>query len=496
MNERKYGAMLSYINIFLKNGVNFLYIPFLLKYVGQEDYGLFQMTNSTIVSLSLLSMGFSSAYVRFYMRYKHSKNEQDDIIKLNGFYLILFSLISILSLILGGLLVINVQNIFGDALSYNQVMLTRMLMIVLVLNVSLAFISSVFDSNIIVNQKFVFQQSRQLAQTILAPLLAVPLVLVGYGVLSIVIVQTFITILFLVLNIHYCLTKLEMKFQFKGIPKYYLKDIGIFSFFIFLNQVVDMVNNNVPNFILGTTVGAAEVATFSIAIQIKNIFFMLSVSLSSIFVPKVNELVSKNSDKKILTDLMIKVGRVQMAILFFILGGFIVVGKYFIVLWAGSQNKLAYTLVLLMVIPALTPLCQNIGIEIQRAYNKHIFRSVSYVIFAIVNIIITILGTKYYGLIGASFGYIVSLVCANGLLMNWYYEKKMGLDMKKYWSSVILTLIPFCISVLIGMLLQRVIPINSLVSFFGIGIIYCLIYIVIYTLFIANKTEKNILFRR
>lgn len=54
---------------------------------------------------------------------------------------------------------------------------------------------------------------------------------------------------------------------------------------------------------------------------------MLSTSLSSVFVPKVNEIVNKNNDKTVLTALMIKVGRLQMTILFFILGGFIVLEK-------------------------------------------------------------------------------------------------------------------------------------------------------------------------
>ncbi|MCU7776771.1 oligosaccharide flippase family protein [Enterococcus faecium] len=74
--QRKYGVALSYLNIIIKNAVTFLYTPFLLNTVGQADYGLFQMTNSVVMSLSLLSMGFSSAYVKFYMEYKVQDNKK------------------------------------------------------------------------------------------------------------------------------------------------------------------------------------------------------------------------------------------------------------------------------------------------------------------------------------------------------------------------------------------------------------------------------------
>ena len=88
-SQRKIGALLSYTNIIVKNLVNFIYTPILLHYVGQSQYGLFQMTNSVIMSLSILSMGLSSAYVKFYMSYKIS-NKKNKIDVLNAIYLCMF----------------------------------------------------------------------------------------------------------------------------------------------------------------------------------------------------------------------------------------------------------------------------------------------------------------------------------------------------------------------------------------------------------------------
>lgn len=492
MNQRRSGAILSYINIIAKNLVNFFYTPFLLRFVGQADYGLFQMTNSVMISLSLLSMGFSSAYVRYYMVYK-IKGTQEQIKKLNGLYMIIFSAISLLSLIIGLILVLNTNNIYGNSLNSHELMLTRYLMLIMVLDVAITFISSVFDSNITVNEKFIFQQSRQLMQTLLVPLICVPLVLVGMGVLSVEITQITITVIFLLMNVSYCLKKLNMRFDFTNLPFVLLKELVTFSFFIFLNQIVDLVNNNAPNFILGVTQGAKLVATFAVAIQIKNMFFMLSTSLSNMFIPRVNELVNEGKDTGVLTNLMIKVGRLQMTLLFFVLGGFIVVGKFFIGVWAGSQNILAYYLIIFMVLPSIIPLSQNIGIEIQRAMNKHVFRSVVYIIFALLNIVITTFGSKYFGLFGASVGYVVSIVFANGIFMNWYYYKKMHLHIGKYWLEVLKVTIPFIISTVFLLEIQMYVHVDSFKKFIMFGLIYVVIYLFIYLKVIANDTEKNLI---
>ena len=52
-SQRKAGALLGYANILTKNIVNFMYTPLLLHFLGQDDYGVFQMTNSAMMLMRL-----------------------------------------------------------------------------------------------------------------------------------------------------------------------------------------------------------------------------------------------------------------------------------------------------------------------------------------------------------------------------------------------------------------------------------------------------------
>lgn len=495
MNQRKIGVILTYINIIVKNLVFFIYTPLLLKYLGQVEYGLYQMVNSVIMSLSLLSMGFSGAYVRFYMRAK-SKNNLKEINKLNGLYIILFSIMSILSIIIGCILILNINKIFSKSLTYDELNITRQLMIIMIFNIAITFPSSVFDSYIMVNEQFKFQQTRQFYQTIIAPMIIIPLIVMGYKSVMVVIIQTILTLLFFFLNFRFAIFKLKMSFDFKDLSFQLLKELSIFSSFVFLNQVVELVNNNVPNFLIGMLSGAKEVAVFSIANQIKSIFFMLSVALSGVFIPKVNEMVSSKDDNNELTMLMIKLGRMQFTILSFILGGFIVVGKYFIDIWAGNENEQAYYILIIMMLPVLVPLSQNIGIEIQRAKNKHFFRALSYTILAFINVILSVIFIKKYGAIGATVGYVTAVTLGNGLLINWYNHSRLGLNMILFWKKILNILVPFVVVTSILLLMQKTFPIINLYLFFSYGIIYIISYVCLYLIFSANEEEKKLLFNR
>ena len=70
MRNLKSGFILSYISIFIQSIISILYTPVMLRLLGESNYGLLQLAVSTMSSLSILSFGFGSSYMRFYSQYK------------------------------------------------------------------------------------------------------------------------------------------------------------------------------------------------------------------------------------------------------------------------------------------------------------------------------------------------------------------------------------------------------------------------------------------
>ena len=97
-SQKKAGALLGYANILVKNLVNLIYVPLLLHFLGQGDYGVFQMTNSVVFALTLLSAGFYGSYVRFYMRERAAGCSDADsgVRRLNGMFLLVYLAVAVL----------------------------------------------------------------------------------------------------------------------------------------------------------------------------------------------------------------------------------------------------------------------------------------------------------------------------------------------------------------------------------------------------------------
>ncbi len=474
-SQKKAGAILGYLNIGAKNLVNLIYVPLLLHFLGQGDYGVYQMTASVTFALTLLEAGFSGAYVRFYMR-KRANNDEAGIRELNGIFFLTYLAVALFCLVGGVLLVVNVQQLFSGGLTASELILARELMAIMSVNIAVQFLSSPFNSYIAAHEQFIFQQSRQLLVAIAQPFLTVILLMLGMGAVGVASAQLAVTAVLLLLNISFSLRKLGMRFTFRGLEGSLFKAILVFSFWIFLNQIFDLVNNNVPNFLLGAMASSSAVAVFSIAMQIRNIFFSMSTTMSNVFVPQINRMVAESDDNNALTHLMTRVGRYQMMLFWYLFGGFIVLGRYFVHIWAGDANADAYWLAVIMVFPIMIPLTQNTGIEIQRAKNRHKTRSLIYILTSLIDIVISVLLIPKIGYWATAIGYDVSILLGTGLFMNWYYQARIGLNMFYFWRNVLPTIALAVGATVVCLGGCALIPVNSILTFILWGIAYSLLF--------------------
>ena len=491
-NQLKAGAILSYLSMGLNSIISIIFTPIMLRLLGQSEYGLYNLVSSVVSYLVLLSFGFGSAYVRYYSRYS-VKEDEENIAKLNGMFLTVFMIIGIIALLAGIVLATNVDIIFGDKLTIDELSTAKILMLVMVFNLALSFPMSVFNSYITANEEYIFQKVLQIIKTIVNPFIMLPVLLMGYKSIGLVVVTTLLTVSVELGNMIFCLKKLKMKFSFKKFDLSLMKEMTVFSSYIFINMIIDQINWNMDKFIIGRFRGTVGVAVYGIAAQLNNYYKTFSSAISNVFIPRVHRMVAASEDNKGLTDLFTRIGRIQFIVLSLICSGLIFFGRPFINMWAGWDYDGSYPIALILIIPVTIPLIQNIGIEIQRAKNMHKFRSWVYFFIAIGNVILSIHLTKLYGGIGAAVGTAISLLIGNGIAMNWYYHNRVGLDMKYFWSQIMKFIPALVTPIVAGILINSFVDLYHPIPFLGFGIIYVIIFLISMWFLGMNKYEKDLI---
>ena len=491
-NQRKVGAILSYVSIVASTLVQLLYTPFLISKLGQSEYGLYSLINSVIGYLTVLDLGFGNAIIVYTAKYRaQGKFDEEKI--LHGMFRIIFRIIGLIAGLIGLILFFNVNRLFGQSMTSIELHEARIMMLILAFNLLITFNFSIYSSIISAYEKFTYQKLMAILNTLMKPVLMIPLLIMGYKAVAMTIVITIVNVTILISNYLFCRKKLNIKIKFNGFDKNLFKVILGYSIWIFLGVIVDKANWSVDQFILGSVAGTVSVSLYSTAATINHLFINLSTAISSVLLPKVSKMIAKKASDEEMTNEFIKVGRLQYLIVFLMASGLTLFGKEFFIAWVGKKFITSYYIAIILIIPLCLPLIQNLGISIMQAKNMHKFRSIVLFMIAIANIAISIPLAKLYGGIGSAIGTSLSLLIGNVLIINIYYQKKVGINVIKFWKEIFKMTIPFLIPITILLLIMHFVTLHGYLHVFVFGGLYSLIYaLVCYTL-VMNDYEKGII---
>lgn len=492
----KLGSFLSYLQMGLNIIIGLVYTPIMIKLLGRSEYGLYNTVSSTVAMLAILNLGFSSGYIRYFAIYRE-RDDNEAIARLNGLFLIIFLVIGTVALACGAFLTSHLELVFKDGLTPGELKTARVLMLLLTVNLTISFPMSVFACIITANERFVFLKLVGMGKSVLSPLLSIPLLLLGHGSIAIVAVTITVSLIVDVIYVYYVLAVLKNRFVFRDFEKGIFRSLFAYTVFIAMNIVIDQINWNVDKVLLGRFKGTEVVALYSVGALLQTYYNMFSVAVSNVFSPRIHKIVNSGSEteaekNEALSGLFTLVGRIQFLILALVLSGFIFFGKSFIDHWVGESYESAYYVALMLMVPVTVPLIQNLGIEIQRAKNKHRFRSIIYAAMAVVNLVLTIFLCQKYGAVGAAFGTAVSLVVANGFIMNIYYHKKLDIDIVAFWKSIARLSLGLIIPVGFGIMIIKLLPPQSVWGLIGDIALYTAVYAVSMWFIGMNDTEKRL----
>ena len=428
-------VILSFIAQGIAVLVNLVYTPLMVRILGQNEYGLYQLVQSVVNYLNLMNFGFTGAYISFYAREKVKNDDGKGIARLNGMFMGIFGIITVVC-ILAGLFLLKHIDLLGSRLTAADYDTARKLMILLVMNLAVSFPNSVFMVYIAARERFVFKQSMTILNYLLIPLCNLPLLYLGYGSIGVAAVTLGLAVLRLSLNMGYCLGPLKMKFSFGRFDRALFVSLIGFTFFIFLSDVVDQLNTNVDKFLLGRIVGTGAVAVYSVGFELSTYYTFCSWAISEMFVPEANRIAVEEQDDMKLTELFTRIGRYNNYILLLIQTGFILAGKPFLRLWVGDGYDRAYWVAVILMLARYIPAVQTMGVSVQNAKDMHRPRSVIYFGIACVNVVASIFLIRLWDVVGTSLGTLAAVLLGNGIFMNIYYHRRIGLNVVVFWKAL------------------------------------------------------------
>ncbi|MDO4618546.1 MAG: oligosaccharide flippase family protein [Clostridia bacterium] len=487
----KLGAIFSYLLIILNTVFGLFVSPFTLECLGDSSFGVYKTIASFSATLMVLDLGIGTTVMRYTAKYRAEKRP-DKVGNFAAMGMIEAAVVSVVLCIVSFGVLFSFDGIFGKFTSA-EMSLAKTLFLITVITMIGTVIDNVLSGVIMGSNRFVFINGFKVILLFARIILTYVFLYIAPNAVVLVLLTLGSTLLSALANYIYIVKKLKIRLKLISWDTGVFKESLGYTALMFLQTLAGQANGNVDNVVIGSVIGSVAVSVYSFGIQIFNMFETLATSFSNLMLPSISQKIADGASYSELQKSVTKIGRLQFALLIGALGGFLVVGREFIYLWLGDGFEDVYLLSLIMMVPVILTLIQNVCLSILRAKNMMVFRTIQLVLGFVFNAIFTFVGTKLYGYYAAAIGTGLSILLFSVIMMNFYYHKRIEFKVFKFYWDVTKGILPCAIITSAAVyFVDKVIGGSWLMLVIKICI-FLLIYGLLLIFFGFNKSEKEML---
>jgi O-antigen/teichoic acid export membrane protein len=485
-SQIKLGALLSYFSIAVNIIAGLFYTPWMINSIGLENFGLYTLAMS-VIGLFLFDFGLSSAVTRFITKYLAESREYKANQCLGLVYRLYFGIDVFLFLVLT-VVFFFIPQIYQE-LTPDEIGRFKIVYVIAAFYSVLSFPFIPVNGVLIAHEKFVqLKLCDVVHKVIMVGTMSVCLML-GYGLYALVLVNVFAGVVMIVLKLCCVRYFTPQVINWGYWNKTELKEITCYSGWITIASLAQRCIFNIAPSILGVLSGSTAIAILGIAITLEGYTYTFANALNGLFLPKVSRIVAGDGN---LLPLMIKVGRIQILITSLIIWGFVCLGKDFISLWVGENFNTSYLCAVLIILPSLLQLPQEIGMQAIIAQNKVKQQAFVYLGMAILNLLGAVLLTPKYGAVGLCSSIFVAYLFRT-IGLDYILCKQLRIDIWKFFIESYGKMTPaLLVSLILGFFISWFISIDGIWGFICDCIVFIITYSIVMWSFAMNENEKGI----
>lgn len=486
----KLGAVMSYLAITLNIVAGFLYTPWMVRQIGQSDYGLYTLAMS-VISFFLMDFGISGAISRFISLYR-AQGREDKVQDLLGITFKLYLLIDAVIFVILTTVFCLMSQIFVK-LTPAELERFRVVFVIVGLYSLVSFPFMPLNGILMSHEKFVAMKTFDMLQKVGSISLLILALSLGKGLYALVLVNAFVNICMILLKFTYLKTRLHIKVNFRYRDKALLRQIFSFSVWMTVITIAQRLVINITPSLLGILSGTIQISIFTLATSLEGYTWTFANALNGLFLPKVTRLSVQSEDTGQISNLMIKVGRIQLIVTGIIFVGLITMGQEFIVLWMGENFANSYYVALCLILPGIVTLTQEIAYNYLVALNEIRYRAFDYIGTVACSLVLSAILTPKFGAVGAGAAAGIGIVIGHVIVMNVIYHRVFHLDIPRFFKECHLKLaLPMILTAAVAVLLQVLFPVHSLILFFVKAVAVGAVYVLLMGLIGLNSFEKQL----
>ncbi len=424
-NNYKLNLSTSYIQRFISIVLPLAVTPYILNGLGQSQYGLWVLLTSITAYFGLSSFGFTTTMLKDSSSNLKDFQKLSKIVSVTFFSFLFFSLLALVVFIV---IYFNLENLF--TIEEDLVDISRNTFFITFLIFIASFFASVFDTLIFASNRLYLKNIVDIVKNILVALSNVYVVYLGYGIYEIALVSFAITLIYLMIVVYLSKQGLSYLISWKYFEMKLFKDMLKPSIHYFIISIAVLIVFYTDNLIIGSFISLSAIAVYSLGYKLLDAVQKVLFKISDVLMPNISVLYAEGKYSEILKlhnkIMMISIG---LAIPVYIVLYFL--NQWILTLWLGSANVLSQEIMTLFILFSFIHTWVHVSAIFVAAIGIH--RETSYVALleAFLNIVLSIVFLKIWGLFGVALGTLIAHILTNGWFVNYWFYKNINKFIKQ-----------------------------------------------------------------
>lgn len=479
----------NYIGIAGNIIVAFMLTPFVIRTLGDEMYGIWTIIAALGAYLTLCDVGLVSAITK-YISHGNKLEEKGHVAKVVSCAAVIAIPITLFLFLLSpftGQALMRIMNI--NEAHYKIIVIATMMTTI---EVGIFVFAGLFRGVILGLQR---NDVENLIQLSVLGLRAIGIYLVlsqGFGILGMASVMLTCMITASLASFVFSRKLMpDSKLTPSTVDREGVSTIRKFSGASFLSMVAGQLIFYSDSFVVGHYLTAAAVTYYAVAWTLKEYTNSLMVATHRVFIPVFSNL--STGDNETLLSHFFKSKRYMLVMSNLLCVGLLILGDRFLAIWLGEKYAVTSGAILMILFAAqLIRGPQLISYALLQGIGKHRLYARLELVFAILNLLLSIFLVQKMGLIGVAIATAFTQVAFYGFVSPTLLNRAMGITMPRYIKETYgRTLIPAIGMAIVLLLLKSNFHIDSFVELLSAGAVGGLIYMILVYFTALSSDEKE-----
>jgi len=424
--------------------------PFILHRLGDAAFGIWILIFSVTGYYGIFDLGIRSSVVRFVAKFSATKDEEN-LARVINTSLFAYAGIGALAMLLTVVGAVYVDRLFKIPPDFHST--ARWLFLIVGASVAIGFPVGVFGGALEGLQRFYLVSCTNVVSALLRTAAIVFVLSRGHGLVMLALVTTILPLLVSLVRAWIALRILRTPIGLRFVHRSTARLMASHSGLTFLILMSAQLRFQTDEIVIGTILSTGAITFFSIGARIVDYASNVVLCLSQLFVPMSSQSEARG-DARGLREILIAGNRACAFIILPICASLIILGKSVIEVWVGAQYiSQSYPVLLVLIIPFTLMLCQAASSRMLLGTSQHRAFGIVTLVEGVVNVILSVLLVRPYGIFGDALGTAIPLTCTVVLFLPRHVCRKFGIEvltfLKHAYTLPVLITLPLVASLLL-----------------------------------------------